>query len=107
MNASKAIGAGAFVVVGALLFTAALFMIGERPMLFAQRFPLSTEFRTLGQLEMGAVVRVGGLDAGEVTDIIIPATPDRPFRVKMEVREDLHQLIRTDSIATTQTEGLV
>jgi phospholipid/cholesterol/gamma-HCH transport system substrate-binding protein len=107
MNAAKAIGAGAFVVVGALLFTAALFMIGERRMLFVDRFTLFTEFRSLGQLEVGAIVRVGGLDAGEVTDIIVPASPDRPFRVRMEVREDLHQLIRTDSVATTQTEGLV
>ena len=107
MNASKAIGAGAFVVVGALLFTAALFMIGERRMLFVDRFTLFTEFKSLGQLERGAIVRVGGLDAGEVSDIIIPPSPDRPFRVRMEVREDLHQLIRADSVATTQTEGLV
>jgi phospholipid/cholesterol/gamma-HCH transport system substrate-binding protein len=53
------------------------------------------------------VVRVAGLDAGEVTDIIIPTSPARKFRVRMEVREDLRPLIRTDSVATTQTEGLV
>jgi phospholipid/cholesterol/gamma-HCH transport system substrate-binding protein len=107
MNASRVVGAGAFVVIGALLFTVALFMIGERRMLFETRFPLYTEFATVGQLELGAVVRVAGLDAGEVTDIIIPPSPDQKFRIRMEVREDLHHLIRTDSVATTQTEGLV
>ena len=107
MNSSKVIGAGAFVVVGALLFTAALFMIGERRMLFEDRFPLYTEFATVGQLELGATVRVAGLDAGEVTDILIPSSPEQKFRLRMQVREDLHQLIRTDSVATTQTEGLV
>lgn len=107
MTSSKIIGAGAFVVVGALLFTVGLFVIGERRNLFESRFPVYTEFKNLGQLELGAVVRVAGLDAGEVTEIGVPLSPEAKFRVKMEVREDLHQLIRNDSLASTQTEGLV
>jgi phospholipid/cholesterol/gamma-HCH transport system substrate-binding protein len=106
-RSSKIVGAGAFVVVGVLLFTAALFMIGERRMLFEDRFTVYTEFDRLGQLENGAIVRVAGMNAGEVTDIGVPASPAQKFRVKMEVREDLRGLIRTDSVATTQTEGLV
>ena len=107
MNRAKAVGAGVFVALGALLFTAALFMIGERRMLFERRFPFYAEFASLGQLENGAVVRVSGLDGGEVTDIEIPESPEGRFRVRMEVREDLRKLVRVDSIATTQTEGLV
>jgi phospholipid/cholesterol/gamma-HCH transport system substrate-binding protein len=107
MISSKLVGAGAFVVIGVLLFTASLFMIGERRMLFEDRFDVYTEFKKLGQLEMGAVVRVSGMDAGEVTDIVIPPTPAGKFRVKMSIREDLHGLVRTDSVATSQMEGLV
>jgi phospholipid/cholesterol/gamma-HCH transport system substrate-binding protein len=107
MNSSRVVGAGAFVVIGALLFTAALFMIGERRMLFERRFTVFTEYAKLGQLQTGAVVRVSGLDAGEVTELQIPSLPSQKFRVKMLVRQDLHHLIRADSIATTQTEGLV
>jgi phospholipid/cholesterol/gamma-HCH transport system substrate-binding protein len=107
MMSSKAVGAGAFIAIGALLFTAVLFMIGSRRMLFEQRFPVYTEYAKLGQLQVGAVVRVAGMNAGEVTEIAVPPGPEGKFRVKMEVRDDLHQLIRTDSIATTQTEGLV
>jgi phospholipid/cholesterol/gamma-HCH transport system substrate-binding protein len=107
MNTAKLAGAGAFIVVGVLLFTAALFMIGERRMLFEQRFTVYTEYAKLGELESGAVVRVSGLNAGEVTELQIPPSPSQKFRVKMRIREDLHHLIRTDSIATTQTEGLV
>jgi phospholipid/cholesterol/gamma-HCH transport system substrate-binding protein len=107
MVSSRAVGAGAFVVVGVLLFTAALFLIVERRMLFKERFTVYTEFASLGQLEPGAVVRVAGADAGEVTDIEVPRSPAGKFRVRMEVREDLHPLIRTDSVAVTQTEGLV
>jgi phospholipid/cholesterol/gamma-HCH transport system substrate-binding protein len=107
MNRAKAVGAGMFIALGVLLFTAALFMIGERRMLFERRFPVYAEFASLGQLENGAIVRVSGLDAGEVTAIEIPDSPDGKFRVRMEVRETLHQLVRIDSVATTQTEGLV
>ncbi|HEV8316152.1 MAG TPA: MlaD family protein [Vicinamibacterales bacterium] len=107
MISSKLVGAGAFVVFGILLFTIALFMIGERRMLFEKRFPVYAEFAKLGQLEQGAAVRVAGLDAGEVTEIQIPGSPAGKFRVKMEVREDLHGLVRTDSVANVQMEGLV
>jgi phospholipid/cholesterol/gamma-HCH transport system substrate-binding protein len=107
MTSSRVVGAGVFIVLGVVLFTAALFMIGSRRMLFESRFPVYTEFSTLGQLKQGAVVRVAGMDAGEVTRIEIPRNPEGKFRVRMEVRDDLHQLIRTDSVATTQTEGLV
>jgi phospholipid/cholesterol/gamma-HCH transport system substrate-binding protein len=107
MVSSKVVGAGAFVVIGTLLFTVGLFMIGERRMLFEDRFTVYTEFAKLGQLDVGAVVRVAGADAGEITDIHIPPSPSGKFRVKMEIREDLHGLVRTDSIATMQTEGLV
>ena len=107
MVSAKVVGAGAFVILGVLLFTAALFMIGERRMLFEDRFELYTEFARLGEIETGAIVRVAGADAGEVTEIQLPASPSQRFRVKMMVRRDLHPLIRTDSIASVQTEGLV
>jgi len=107
MNSSKAVGAGAFVLVGTVLFTVGLFMIGERRMLFEDRFPLYAQFKTLGQLQPGATVRIAGMDAGEVTTIEVPTSPSGTFRVKMELRKDLRQLVRTDSIATAQTEGLV
>jgi phospholipid/cholesterol/gamma-HCH transport system substrate-binding protein len=107
MVSSKAVGAGAFVVIGLLLFSVALFMIGERRMLFEHRFTVYTEFARLGELETGATVRVAGAEAGEVTDIELPRTPSGKFRVKMEVREALHPIIRTDSFAIPQTQGLV
>src|SRR5918911_477835 len=99
MVSSKAVGAGAFVVIGLLLFSVALFMIGERRMLFERRFTVYTEFSRLGDLETGAPVRVAGAEAGEVTDVQLPRNPSEKFRVKMEVREALHAVIRTDSIA--------
>jgi phospholipid/cholesterol/gamma-HCH transport system substrate-binding protein len=96
-----------FVLAGLLLFAIALFMIGERQLAFAERFVVYTEFTSLTGLQPGAIVRVSGARAGSVTDIEPPAHPDAKFRVRLEITEDLHQLVRRDSVAAIQTEGLV
>lgn len=98
---------GAFVLGGLLLFAVGLFLIGDRRMLFDESFEVSAEFTQLAALQSGAIVRVGGMDAGEVETIQVPNAPSGKFRVKMRVREDLHQLLRLDSVATIQNDGLV
>jgi phospholipid/cholesterol/gamma-HCH transport system substrate-binding protein len=47
------------------------------------------------------------MDAGEVNEIHVPGSPSGKFRVGLRLREDLHPLIRKDSVATIQTDGLV
>jgi phospholipid/cholesterol/gamma-HCH transport system substrate-binding protein len=47
------------------------------------------------------------MDAGELVNIQIPAGPAQQFRLKMNVEERLHGLIREDSLVTVETEGLV
>jgi phospholipid/cholesterol/gamma-HCH transport system substrate-binding protein len=98
---------GAFVLGGVLLFGVGLFLIGDRRMLFDRSVQIYTEFANIAGLEEGGKVRVGGMDAGEVASIQVPANPSARFRVKLRVREDFHQLLRVDSLATIQTDGLV
>ncbi len=98
---------GAFVVGGLLLFAVGLFLIGDRRMLFSDTFEVYAEFTQIAGLQNGAKVRVGGMDAGEVESIHIPPSPSAKFRVKLRVREDLHGLLRLDSVATIQNDGLV
>lgn len=98
---------GAFVLGGLLLFAVGLFLIGNRRMLFAESFEVYAEFAEIAALDNGAKVRVAGMDAGEVENIRVPPGPGAPFRVRMRVREDLHPLIRLDSVASIQNDGLV
>jgi phospholipid/cholesterol/gamma-HCH transport system substrate-binding protein len=98
---------GAFVIGGVLLFAVGLFMIGNRRNLFGDTFKVHAEFATISGLDSGAVVRVAGLQAGEVETIHVPASPSGRFRVRMRIREDLHPLIRLDSVASIQNDGLV
>jgi phospholipid/cholesterol/gamma-HCH transport system substrate-binding protein len=107
MNRSRAVAVGAFVIGGVLLFGVGLFLIGDRRMLFSDTFDVYAEFANIAGLQNGAKVRVAGLDAGEVDTIHVPPNPSARFRVKLRIREDLHPLIRVDSVATIQTDGLV
>ena len=104
---SRAAAVGAFVLVGILLFAVGLFLIGDRRMLFSDTFEVYAEFNEIAALANGAKVRVAGMDAGEVQNIRVPSGPAAPFRVRMRVREDLHPLIRLDSVASIQNDGLV
>jgi phospholipid/cholesterol/gamma-HCH transport system substrate-binding protein len=100
-------GVGVFVLSGLLLFAVGLFMIGDRQMAFVKKFTIYTEFRKITGLQPGAIVRVSGAKAGSITEILPPNRPSGKFRVKLEITEQLHQLVRTDSLATIETEGLV
>jgi len=98
---------GAFVIGGVLLFAVGLFFIGDRRMLFADTLHVYAEFGQIAALTNGAKVRVAGMDAGEVNEILVPAGPSGRFRVRLRVRSDLHPLIRVDSVASIQSDGLV
>ena len=104
---ARLVGVGVFVTGGLLLFTIGLFMIGDRQMAFAKKFTIYTEFKKITGLQPGAVVRVAGAKAGSVKQIYPPNKPSEKFRVKLEITQDLHQLVRTDSISSIETEGLV
>jgi phospholipid/cholesterol/gamma-HCH transport system substrate-binding protein len=107
MVPNRLVYVGAFVIAGVLLFAAGLFFIGSRRMLFDRTFGAYAEFANIGGLQKGAIVRVAGMGAGEVGEIHVPGSPSARFRVYMRLREDLHPLIRVDSVATIQTDGLV
>jgi phospholipid/cholesterol/gamma-HCH transport system substrate-binding protein len=98
---------GAFVVGGFLLFAFGLFLIGDRRMLFSKSAEYYTEFAQISALESGAKVRVGGMDAGEILEVRVPPGPGEKFRVKFRIIEKLFPVIRTDSIASIQSDGLL
>lgn len=107
MGRERLAAVGAFVIGGLVLFAAGLFLIGDRRMLFTDTFRVYAEFKQLAALDTGAKVRVAGVDAGEVEEIRVPPGPSGRFRVRMRVRSDLRPLIRVDSIALIQNDGLV
>jgi phospholipid/cholesterol/gamma-HCH transport system substrate-binding protein len=98
---------GLFLVLGIGLFTAILFLIGNRHDIFGKHVEYYAEFSDIGGLPRGAQVRVAGIEAGEVKGIEIPASPASKFRLKLQVRANARGMIRTDSLVSIKTEGLV
>ena len=104
---TRKVSIGIFVVGGLVLFGIGMFLIGDRHQLFARHVEYYSEFVNLAGLTKGAKVRVAGMDAGQVLDIGVPDSPSSRFRVKWRIDAKLGGLIRTDSVATVGTEGVV
>src|ERR1041385_6374961 len=98
---------GVLVISGLGLFITGLFMIGNRHEAFARHVELYAEFSNLSGITQGAKVQVAGMDAGQVQGVEIPDAPPAKFRVKVRVTEKLRGLVRTDSVVTIGTEGVV
>lgn len=98
---------GAFLLAGVVLFGAGLFLIGNRQRVFSRGFEVYADFTSVSGLETGADVHVAGLQAGELQEIQVPGQPSGQYRLKMRLDEKVHPLIRQDSMASIQTEGLV
>jgi phospholipid/cholesterol/gamma-HCH transport system substrate-binding protein len=98
---------GFFVVGGLVLFGVGMFLIGDRHELFARRVEYYSDFVDLAGITTGANVRVAGMDAGQVLAIAVPASPSAGFRVKWRIDVKFRGLVRTDSVATIGTEGVV
>jgi phospholipid/cholesterol/gamma-HCH transport system substrate-binding protein len=98
---------GLVILVGLLTGVGFLFVIGSQNSLFAQTFTIRAAFDRVGGLQPGASVLYSGVSVGRVTAVQLPNAPGRPIMVQMAVDEEVRPLIREDSRAAIQTDGLV
>jgi phospholipid/cholesterol/gamma-HCH transport system substrate-binding protein len=104
---NRNLGVGIFAILGTALFAVIIFLIGNQHSAFAKHIELFAVFKNLNGLAKGAKVQVAGFDAGEVTEISVPESPSTGFRLKLRLNEQVRGLVRTDSVATIATEGIV
>jgi phospholipid/cholesterol/gamma-HCH transport system substrate-binding protein len=98
---------GAFLLAGIILFATVLFLIGNRNQAFNKHENLYVDMATVTGIASGSKVRASGFDAGQVKSIELPNRPSARFRVKLEVDEKLHSLIRQNSLVSVESDGLV
>jgi phospholipid/cholesterol/gamma-HCH transport system substrate-binding protein len=98
---------GIFIIASVSLFALGIFLVGSRHEAFSRHVLLYTEFADLDGIAKGSKVQVAGMHAGQVTKIDVPNSPSGHFRVQMKVDEQVHGLVRTDSVVTIDTEGVV
>jgi phospholipid/cholesterol/gamma-HCH transport system substrate-binding protein len=98
---------GIFIIASVTLFALGIFLVGSRHEAFSRNMQLYTAFANLDGVTKGSKVQVAGMDAGQVIRIVVPRSPDGQFRIQMKIDEKFHGLIRTDSVVTVDTEGVV
>src|SRR5579859_4791922 len=98
------VAVGSFIIAGLTLFGLGILLIGNRHEAFTHHMLLYTEFADLDGITKGSKVQVAGMDAGQVTKIDVPQSPNGKFRVQMKVDDQLRGLVRTDSMVTVRSE---
>jgi phospholipid/cholesterol/gamma-HCH transport system substrate-binding protein len=104
---SRAARLGAFIVVTLAILVAGVFIIGSKQYLFSSTYQLKAQFDNVEGLDAGADVRVGGVHSGTVSSIVLPHKPGEKVTVVMDLGKSTHEIIKQDSVATIETEGLL
>ena len=81
--------------------------ISSRNWAWQPTFRIKAGFATIGGVEVGARVRVQGIEAGVVDSIEPPALPGGPVVLWFRVDERLHPLVRSDARARIVPTSLV
>lgn len=98
---------GAFIVVTLAVLATGVFIIGSKQYLFASTYRLRAQFDNVAGLADGADVQVGGVHSGMVTGIELPNKPGGKVTVFLELAKSTREIIKHDSMASIQTEGLL
>jgi len=104
---SRAARLGAFIIATLAILAIGIFIIGDRQYLFSNTYQLKTQFANVVGLNEGAEVRVGGVHSGTVRRIELPKNPTDKITVLMDLQRSTHDIIKQDSVAAIQTEGLL
>jgi phospholipid/cholesterol/gamma-HCH transport system substrate-binding protein len=104
---SRAARLGAFFIVALTILVSGIFIIGGNQYLFSSTYRLSAKFGSVVGLDSGADVRVGGVHSGSVRSVQLPNKPTDKITVWMDMARSTHNIIKQDSIATIETEGLL
>src|SRR5271166_2769369 len=104
---SRAARLGAFIVATLAILVLGVFIIGGKQHLFSSTYQLKAQFDNVVGLDAGGDVRVGGVHSGTVRDIVLPHRPGEKVTVIMDVGKSTHEIIKQDSVATIETEGLL
>jgi phospholipid/cholesterol/gamma-HCH transport system substrate-binding protein len=96
---------GLFVILGLLLFVAAIFFIGARQNMFGANIRVEAVFNNVEGLQVGSQVQFSGINIGTVEDITLKN--DSAVQATLVLEESASQFIKKDAVATISTAGLM
>jgi len=98
---------GAFILIALVMFGVMVFLIGDKQLLFSRTYKINAPFENVAGLDEGAPVRAGGVRIGTVKRILLPHQPEDKITVELELDNSTRDVIKKDSIASIETEGLL
>ena len=108
MQKKQEIWAGTFVLAALLLFGLFIWVLGSERQIFARQGDYYVSFSDVKGLSEGAPVRLGGLTIGRVSKISFAPSYKIPLIwVTLLINDQYRERIRTDSLVTIETQGLL
>ncbi len=104
-STGRTIRLGIMVITGTILFTIAVYLIGQKQDMFSNTFHLRVIFNNVNGLQPGNNVRFSGINVGSVMNVNIQN--DSTIEVVMRVREDVRPFIKSNALVTIGTDGLM
>jgi len=106
-NMSRSFRLGLFILTTLAILAAAVFLVGRQESKFGSNYLVRSEFASVAGLSEGADVRVGGIRKGTVQSIRLPQSPDGKDVLTLSLSKDTQAIVRQDSVAAIQSEGLL
>ena len=98
---------GITVVVAAIALAVLIILMGSSTGLFTKKVHLYTYFNNAQGIRDGAAVRLEGVDIGNVTKVEVVPGAALPVKVEMKVTTKYQGGVRTDSVASLETAGVL
>ncbi len=101
--------------VGIITFAAILLLIlgiifagGDKGLLFQKQSEVKALLANIGGLKKGSSVTMAGMIVGKVSDIVFAQDPQSNLiEVTMSIRQDVRMKIKSDSVPSVRTQGML
>jgi len=95
--------AGLFCLVFGVVFAG-----GDKGLLFSKTSLVKARLLDVGGLKKGSSVTMGGMTIGRVTEItFVDGSRENQIEVVMEIRSNVRNRIKTDSVPSIRTQGML
>ncbi len=99
---------GIIIIIAFILLAVGILQVGGRTSFFAKRYTLYVRMDNSYGLKIGSIVRLAGIEVGNVQDIMLPKNPgDRELVIKLSIQKKYMDRIRHDSFVAIRTIGLL
>ena len=105
---NRSLKVGGFVFVALVLATLAVFLIGDNRRQWDRKMTYHAKFNDVVGLKSGSVVRMGGIDVGQVTKVAHgEKIDDSKIYVTISVARNEARRVRPDTVARVVNKGLL